>query len=42
MDYLTGGVAIVVLIMELRSGSIFGAKDESVAQNVSEMVDILR
>ena len=39
MDYLTGGVAIAVLIMELRSGSISGTKDENIAQNVSEMVE---
>ena len=32
-------MCIVVSIMELRSGSISGAKDESIAQNVSEMVE---
>ena len=32
-------MAIVVSIMELRSGNISGTKDENIAQNVSEMVE---
>ena len=32
-------MAIVVSIMELRSGSVSGAKDENIAKNVSEMVE---